>query len=234
LYTALLVFLNIAIVLPTNYVLPADLPFLNPSNIALRVRGSKFNMLSEVFQNAIQWTVKGCMLLYYRLLWVKLVLELVLAYWCFESKDLTHNIILMLVAAYVVVTYIVQQGLYFGDGCHSFQNMWAVPARNSKSPELLPIAFCWRLAHSTVCISITPYDTKCDIQRYLRPHDIPYPAPALFQKQSAVEAQTPPNLALHHGRLYNFCRHHLQSWSSVSAQQRNGGLSGAFAKRQWE
>jgi hypothetical protein len=132
LYTAFLVFINFAVTLPTNYVLPSEIPFLDESSIVLRVRGSKFNVLSEVFQNAIQWTVKCCMLLLYcRLLSVKLVVL---------TGDLhTDNLeVLILVTAYVIFTYIIQQGLYFGYWCHPFERMWVVPARNSKSPEFSP------------------------------------------------------------------------------------------------
>jgi hypothetical protein len=71
-------------------------------------------LLVEQCECAVQWGTKACLLLlYWRL-----------------TQNLPQNIVVKVVAAYVLVTYIVMEVLYFGYWCRPFHDYWQTPPNN--------------------------------------------------------------------------------------------------------
>lgn len=114
LYTVLIAFLNVDVTVETNLMDPNDIPKLTPDDIVRRTWGSKMVLLVEQCECAVQWGTKACLLiLYWRL-----------------TQNLTQHVVVKVVAAYVLVTYIVMEVLYFGYWCRPFHDYWQTPTDN--------------------------------------------------------------------------------------------------------
>jgi hypothetical protein len=94
---------------------------LTAEDIRQRTWGSKTVLLVEQCMCAVQWGTKACLLiLYWRL-----------------TQNLTQNLVVKLVAAYVLVTYIVMEILYFGYWCRPFHDYWQTPTNNTECTTAL-------------------------------------------------------------------------------------------------
>jgi len=111
-YTPLIVTINIVRHTSSNLLPPGyDIDRLTPQEIAHREYGSKLILVVEQCQCATVWLVKGCLvLLYLRLTSVH-----------------RENIAIKVLGAYVVITFVVMDILYFGVWCQPFHEYWAVP-----------------------------------------------------------------------------------------------------------
>jgi hypothetical protein len=121
LYTILIIFLNVDATVETNLINPDDIPKLTHDDIVRRIWGSKMVLLVEQCECAVQWGTKACLLLlYWRL-----------------TQNLTQHIVVKAVAAYVAVTYIVMETLYFGYWCRPFHDYWQTPTKNTQCTTAL-------------------------------------------------------------------------------------------------
>jgi hypothetical protein len=78
-------------------------------------------LLVEQCMCAVQWGTKACLIiLYWRL-----------------TQNLAQHIVVKAVAAYVAVTYIVMEILYFGYWCRPFHDYWQTPTKNTQCPTAL-------------------------------------------------------------------------------------------------
>jgi hypothetical protein len=114
-YTTLIPTINIvrdssSNLLPPNF----DVKDLTKQDIKDRQYGSKLILVVEQCQCATIWLVKGCLVLLYLRL----------------TTARKENIAIKILAAYVVVTFIVMDSLYLGYWCQPFHNYWAVPTPN--------------------------------------------------------------------------------------------------------
>ncbi|KAB2570062.1 Family decarboxylase [Lasiodiplodia theobromae] len=116
-YTALIVCINIVARTSSNLINPADGPIqFTPEVVAQRAFGSKMVVVSEQMQLITIWLVKGCLLI-------------------MESRLTTstkQSLVVKLVAAYVVVGFVVMEILYLGVWCRPFNQYWAVPTTNTQ------------------------------------------------------------------------------------------------------
>lgn len=88
-----------------------DVSTLTPEDIADRTYGSKMILVVEQCQCVVVWLAKACLLiLYLRLTTMR-----------------TENLAIKLLLAYVAVSFVVMDILYFGVWCQPFHNYWAVP-----------------------------------------------------------------------------------------------------------
>lgn len=93
-----------------------DYNTLDKEEIHRRQFGSKLILAVEQSQCVTIWAAKGCLIiLYMRLTTLR-----------------TENIAIKVLAAYVVLTFIVMDCLYFGYWCRPFSNRWAVPSPNKQ------------------------------------------------------------------------------------------------------
>ena len=116
-YTTLIATINIVRHVSSNLLPPGfDVDSLTKQNIHQRQYGSKLILVVEQCQCVTIWGAKGCLiLLYLRLTSVR-----------------KENIVIKILAAYVVITFIVMDMLYFGVWCRPFHNYWAVPTPNKQ------------------------------------------------------------------------------------------------------
>lgn len=114
-YTTLIATINIVRDTSSNLLPPGyDINNLTPDEVQERQYGSKLILVVEQCQCVTIWGAKGCLiLLYLRLTTVH-----------------KENIAIKVLAAYVVITFIVMDVLYFGVWCQPFSNYWAVPTPN--------------------------------------------------------------------------------------------------------
>jgi hypothetical protein len=114
LYTVLIAFLNVDATVETNLIDPNDIPKLTHDDIVRRTWGSKMVLLVEQCECAVQWGTKACLLiLYWRL-----------------TQNLAQHVVVKAVTAYILVTYIVMEVLYFGYWCRPFHDYWQTPTKN--------------------------------------------------------------------------------------------------------
>lgn len=102
--------------LDTNLIMPDDIPFLTPSDIASRTRGSKLVLVVEQSMIMTQWGCKVSLLLLYNRL----------------TFGLRQQLAVKIVGAYVVLNLIIMEILYFGVWCRPFYDYWAVPTPNEQ------------------------------------------------------------------------------------------------------
>ncbi|KAH7062426.1 hypothetical protein B0J12DRAFT_237720 [Macrophomina phaseolina] len=114
-YTALIAVINIVAVSSSNLINPAegDITF-TPQVVKRRSYGSKMVVVSEQMQLATIWLVKGCLLIMYARL----------------TTSTKQNIAVKIVAAYVVIGFVLMEILYLGVWCRPFSEYWAVPTNN--------------------------------------------------------------------------------------------------------
>ncbi|ROT40449.1 hypothetical protein SODALDRAFT_330164 [Sodiomyces alkalinus F11] len=112
--TVLIAGMNIISHTNSNLIDPADTSPLTPESIAEREYGSKWVLVVEQMQCIVIWTVKICFLLMFNRLTI----------------TLRQNIAVMMVAAYVIVGFIVMEALYLAVWCRPFHQYWAVPPDN--------------------------------------------------------------------------------------------------------
>ncbi|KFA69197.1 hypothetical protein S40285_00015 [Stachybotrys chlorohalonatus IBT 40285] len=109
-HTALLVIVWIQTYTPTNLLNPAEPMVLTPAEIRLREYGSKLVLVTEHLQMVVIWSVKGCLLIMYSRL----------------TTSLRQNLLVKIVAVYVVLSFIVMEILWFV-WCRPFHYYWKVP-----------------------------------------------------------------------------------------------------------
>jgi hypothetical protein len=97
----------------TNLINPSDIPNLNSADIARRVWGSKVMTVVEQCMCAVQWSTKACLLI---------------LYWRLTGQFKPY--VVMAVAAYVAITYIIMESLWFAYWCRPFHNYWKTPTTN--------------------------------------------------------------------------------------------------------
>ncbi|KKY16758.1 putative family decarboxylase [Diplodia seriata] len=115
-YTALIVCVNTAARSSSNLINPADGPIqFTPDVVEQRSFGSKMVLVSEQMQLITIWLIKGCLLIMYGRL----------------TTSTKQSLAVKLVAAYVVIGFIVMEILYLGVWCRPFNQYWAVPTSNS-------------------------------------------------------------------------------------------------------
>ncbi|RDW77768.1 hypothetical protein BP6252_05821 [Coleophoma cylindrospora] len=107
-------FMNIVAHVDTNLMLPSDIANLTPQSIKNRIYGSKLVLVVEQSMIMTTWGCKICLLLiYYKL-----------------TFGLKQQLAVKILGAYVVITWIVMESLYFGYWCRPFYDYWAVPTPN--------------------------------------------------------------------------------------------------------
>lgn len=116
-YTTLISTINIVRYTNSNLLPPGfNINTITPHDKAQREYGSKLILVVEQCQCATVWLVKGCLvLLYLRLTSVH-----------------RENILIKILGAYVVITFVVMDILYFGVWCQPFHEYWAVPTDSSQ------------------------------------------------------------------------------------------------------
>jgi hypothetical protein len=116
-YTVLIVVINIVRNTSSNLLPPGfDMDTLDDAEIHRREYGSKLILVVEQCQCVVIWGAKVCLLILY--------LRLTSLRW--------ENIAIKILAAYVVVSFIVMEILYFGVWCRPFNQYWAVPTANTQ------------------------------------------------------------------------------------------------------
>lgn len=117
-YTLEIVALNIVDKSSTNLLPPGylDQHPLTDADIHSRSTGSKWVLVVEQCQCASIWLVKGCFLI---------MLHRITA----RAYERQHLLVELLIA-YVVITFVVMELLYFLAWCRPFHNYWAVPTPN--------------------------------------------------------------------------------------------------------
>jgi hypothetical protein len=135
--SVLMVSINIASHTSSNLIDPNDHTVLTPENIKEREFGSKMVLVVEQMQLLTTWSVKGCLLILYdRItsalppnylpLWTARVLPSAM-----QHEGWRENTAVKIVAAYVVLGFVVMEILYLGVWCRPFGQYWAVPPENS-------------------------------------------------------------------------------------------------------
>jgi hypothetical protein len=114
-------------------------------------------LLVEQCECAVQWGTKACLLLlYWRL-----------------TQNLTQHVVVKAVAAYVAVTYIVMETLYFGYWCRPFHDYWQTPTKNTQCTTALHhliVNFSFNLSSDLLIMSIPLpllLKAKMDLKRKL-------------------------------------------------------------------
>ncbi|KAF4465869.1 integral membrane PTH11 [Fusarium albosuccineum] len=110
-YTILLVIVKVLTYTPTNLINPKEKIVLDSDDIKEREHGSKLVIVTEQMQMLTIWGVKGCLLLMYSRL----------------TLSLRQNMLVKIVAGYVVVGFVVMQILWFAAWCRPFNHYWQVP-----------------------------------------------------------------------------------------------------------
>ncbi|KAI9904720.1 hypothetical protein N3K66_001249 [Trichothecium roseum] len=100
----------------SNLIHPGDEDALTPENISERVNGSKMVLVVEQMQCLTVWLIKCCILIMYHRL----------------TMSLRQNFAVKIVAAYVAVSFVIMEVLYFGVWCRPFHEYWAVPSNNAQ------------------------------------------------------------------------------------------------------
>ncbi|KAF2711949.1 hypothetical protein K504DRAFT_521231 [Pleomassaria siparia CBS 279.74] len=109
--TVLMVLMHYVVNVGTNNLPPdQDYAKLSAREIRDRVFGSKLVMITDQMQIATAWTLKICMLLLY--------------------NRMTYNFFVRATTAYVVVTFVVMEILFFGAWCRPFKAYWLLPAKS--------------------------------------------------------------------------------------------------------
>lgn len=117
-YTVLIVSLNVVANTDSNLLPPGYLDdhTLTPADIMRRTYGSKWVLVVEQCQCATIWLLKACLLLMYSR---------------FTAATYPiQNLLVKLLLAYVVLTFVVMELLYFTCWCRPFSDYWAVPTPN--------------------------------------------------------------------------------------------------------
>ncbi|KAJ3547996.1 hypothetical protein NM208_g1217 [Fusarium decemcellulare] len=110
-YTILLVIVKVLTYTPTNLINPKEKIVLDSDDIKEREHGSKLVIVTEQMQMLTIWGVKGCLLFMYSRL----------------TLSLRQNVLVKIVAGYVVVGFVVMQILWFAAWCRPFNHYWQVP-----------------------------------------------------------------------------------------------------------
>ncbi|KAL9089747.1 MAG: hypothetical protein Q9159_002394 [Coniocarpon cinnabarinum] len=119
-YTTEVVTLNIVTTSETNLLPPGYLEThtLSPAEISKRIYGSKITLVVEQCQVVVIWLVKACLLtMYYRITYAAFPLQ---------------NKLVILLAVYVGLTFVVLETLALFVWCRPFHEYWAVPAPNTQ------------------------------------------------------------------------------------------------------
>lgn len=111
-YTTLIATINIVRNTSSNLLPPGyKVSRLSPSDIREREYGSKLILVVEQCQCVTIWGVKGCLILLYLRL----------------TSIHRENVAIKVLGAYVVISFVVMDILYFGVWCQPFHEYWAVP-----------------------------------------------------------------------------------------------------------
>lgn len=141
--------------LDTNLMLPGDEAHLTPESIKSRIRGSKLVLVVEQSMCVTIWGCKICLLLMYNKL----------------TFGLKQHLAVKIVAAYVVLNFIVMEGLYLGYWCRPLSNYWSVPVANSEyyiHEDL--VAQCTNRSSSMLGCGQSPH-YQCCLQHIFGYHD---------------------------------------------------------------
>lgn len=119
---------------------PDEMANLTPSSTESRVRGSKLVLVVEQCMIMTTWGCKICLLIiYHRLMYVRLYETQRYLLTEHSRAALNKNEFLVkLVSAYVVLSWVVMEGLWLGFWCRPFHDYWAVPTSNSKRLVVCP------------------------------------------------------------------------------------------------
>jgi hypothetical protein len=117
-YTIEIVALNIVDKSSTNLLPPGylDQHPLTDADVHSRSTGSKWVLVVEQCQCASIWLVKGCFL--------------IMLHRITQRAYERQHLLVELLIAYVVITFVVMELLYFLAWCRPFHNYWAVPTPN--------------------------------------------------------------------------------------------------------
>lgn len=116
-FTALISTINIVRHTSSNLLPPGfDVDKLGKQDIHERQYGSKLILVVEQCQCVTIWGVKGCLVILYSRL----------------TTMRKENIAIKVLAAYVVITFVVMDILYFGVWCRPFYEYWAVPTNSTQ------------------------------------------------------------------------------------------------------
>ncbi|KAI1847906.1 hypothetical protein JX265_001912 [Neoarthrinium moseri] len=113
-HTVLTVGVRVLSYTPTNLIEHPEGMTFTPEEYATREFGAKMVVVVEQFQMALIWSVKACLLIMYSKL----------------TTSLRQNLIVKLVAGYVVISFVVMEILYFAVWCRPFWHYWLVPAND--------------------------------------------------------------------------------------------------------
>jgi hypothetical protein len=114
-YTTLIASINIVRDSSSNLLPPGfDVNSLTKQDVRERQYGSKMVLVVEQCQCVTIWLVKACLLVLYLRL----------------TTARKENIAVRVLFGYIIATFIVMDGLYFGYWCQPFHNYWAVPTPN--------------------------------------------------------------------------------------------------------
>lgn len=110
-FTALIAVINIVETTSSNLIPPGyDIEHMTKADIDERTLGSKLILVVEECQMIVIWGTKVCLLtMYHRFTTLK-----------------KENIAIKIIAAYVVLSFILMQILYLGVWCRPFHNYWSV------------------------------------------------------------------------------------------------------------
>lgn len=133
--------------------LPGEELTLTPDSITSRVRGSKFVLVVEQSMILTIWGCKICLLLMYNKL----------------TFGLKQHLAVKVVAAYVVVIFVVMEVLYLGVWCRPLNMYWQVPVNNGM----------WFICRDPSCLTFISSMLSCDesshhqcrLQYLIRYHD---------------------------------------------------------------
>lgn len=113
---------------------PDEMENLTPSSTESRIRGSKLVLVVEQCMIMTTWGCKICLLIiYHRLMYAQFCnTKSPVLTWCSRSALNKNEFLVKLVSAYVVLSWVVMEGLWLGFWCRPFHDYWAVPTGNSK------------------------------------------------------------------------------------------------------
>ncbi|CAI6340185.1 unnamed protein product [Periconia digitata] len=115
--TLLMAVMHIIVHTDSNLIEPGEeISHFSPEEISSRIYGSKLVLVVEQMQCITIWLVKACLLL---------------MYWRMTAL-LPQRKVVVAVAAYVAIGFIVMEILYFGVWCRPFNQYWAIVPNSSQ------------------------------------------------------------------------------------------------------
>ncbi|KAF2025693.1 hypothetical protein EK21DRAFT_75796 [Setomelanomma holmii] len=123
-YTALIVCSNQYVRVQSNLLAPGfDISTLSAYDLSRRVYGSKMVVVVEQTQIATIWACKGCLLIMYHRLT--------------RTALRNENIAIKLLSAYVILSFVVIEILYFAAWCRPITEYWTIPTSNLQCTALI-------------------------------------------------------------------------------------------------